>query len=992
MKKLRLSSLLLIFLSGCFHAAPPALFVAGVDNPVVSLNGQWEINTDTEGEFWLPDSTAGNWQPIRVPGEPMMQGFAIRHDEPFACRKWIAIPQDYADKKVQLRFDGVYNYARLWVNGQFVREHYGGFTRWESDITPFVTPGEEALVTLEITDRADGISYGSGYAKHPIGGILRDVSLRALPKVYPREICIVTNLDENYKHADLVVSGTISSRPVRGRIGISITDPYNTKIPLQQKEIIIEDTGTFTIRNVMRSPHKWDAEHPRLYTLTLTYFEDGQPVYRNDHKVGFRKVEINGNRMLVNGKEIKLRGANRHDIHPLLGRVSTPEYERRDVRLAKEANMNFIRTSHYPPTENFLTLCDEYGIYVEDESAVCFVGSHRTAAYYPGASESDTAFTGRYLSQLREMVVNHRNHPSVILWSIGNENSFGSNFKLSYDWVKATDTTRPVIFSYPGHVPDNVKAYEVLSMHYPGIDGNMNQIGKITRDFGHPDLPAIFDEWAHVACYNNFTIKEDPNIRDFWGRSLDSMWTRVYEADGGLGGAIWGMIDETFMLPDTLPGFNNWWGIVDPHVIPAEYSGHTVGYGEWGIVDTWRRKKPEFWNTKKAYSPFKIVKTRFSPEEANGPLNVPVYNRFDHTNLSELKIKYRYRGKNHLADKINLGPHQKGTLVLHSGKWLPGEPIYLEARDGNGRIIDQYTLRIDEEKMETGPPETNSSLAVTGSDSTLTVGCNNNISLVFDKTTGQLRSIMNKWDKMNLSGPFFNLRSRGRSVIYSYHEIREYKGWKLLGFSWEESAGRVIIHSTGLCADSIEVDLMTTIMADAGMTIRYSASGIPAGYIRELGIGFNLENAIDAISWKRDPYWSYYPEEHLSSAEGTSALYPTKLKSYRSTPPKDWAFDTKSFYYDGTVDEDADNRLVNRAKGTKENIREYSLLKDGSKVLTVTSDGQAHCRLSKTGDTLRLFISSEMDYVDLSWGNYQRNIAAESEYAGELSVKIFDKR
>jgi len=233
--------------------------------------------------------------------------------------------------------------------------------------------------------------------------------------------------------------------------------------------------------------------------------------------------------------------------------------------LAKEANMNFIRTSHYPPTDNFLSLCDEYGIYVEDETAVCFVGSHRTKEYYPGSSENDTAFTDRYLSQLQEIISNHRNHPSVIMWSIGNENSFGMNFKKSYDLVKNYDDTRPVIFSYPGNVPDSIRGYDILSMHYPDLTGNMNQYGKVTEAFGYKQMPVIFDEWAHVACYNNFTVREDPNIRNFWGQSLDSMWIKVFESDGGLGGAIWGMIDETFMLPDSLPGFNEWWGKIDQY-------------------------------------------------------------------------------------------------------------------------------------------------------------------------------------------------------------------------------------------------------------------------------------------------------------------------------------------------------------------------------------------------------------------------------------------
>ncbi len=129
--------------------------------------------------------------------------------------------------------------------------------------------------------------------------------------------------------------------------------------------------------------------------------------------------------------------------------------------------------------------------------------------------------------------------------------------------MKQNDLTRPVIYSYPGQVPDSLKIYEIISMHYPSWQGDLSQYGVTTKGFESTEMPMLYDEWAHVACYNNFELKEDPNVRNFWGQSLDSMWTYVFEADGGLGGAIWCMLDETFMLPKDLEGFNDWWGIFD---------------------------------------------------------------------------------------------------------------------------------------------------------------------------------------------------------------------------------------------------------------------------------------------------------------------------------------------------------------------------------------------------------------------------------------------
>ncbi len=226
---------------------------------------------------------------------------------------------------------------------------------------------------------------------------------------------------------------------------------------------------------------KMGCRTPESIYAGIHPIEDGKELMKTE-KIGFREVKVEGNKLLVNGMPVKLRGACRHDIHPTLGRMTTPEYDLKDVLLARESNMNFIRTSHYPPSEAFLDYCDQYGIYVEDETAVCFVGSHRTEAYRAsGASQSDPEFTGRYLSQLEEMVQNHRNHPSVIIWSIGNENIFGSNFKESFKWVKENDPTRPVIYSYPGQVPDSLQMYEILSMHYPSWKGNLNQYGISTK-------------------------------------------------------------------------------------------------------------------------------------------------------------------------------------------------------------------------------------------------------------------------------------------------------------------------------------------------------------------------------------------------------------------------------------------------------------------------------------------------------------------------------
>lgn len=555
--------------------------------------------------------------------------------------------------------------------------------------------------------------------------------------------------------------------------------------------------------------------------------------------------------------------------------------------------------------------------------------------------------------------------------------------------MKTADTTRPVIFSYPGNVSDNVRAYDLLSMHYPDISGNMTQHGIETKAFGFDQMPVIFDEWAHVACYCNFTVKEDPNIRDFWGQSLDKMWQKAFTAEGGLGGAIWGMIDETFMLPDTLPGFNEWWGIIDKNVIPAEYTGHTVGYGEWGIVDTWRRKKPEFWNTKKAYSPVKLKKTVFDNYQPGESLEIPVYNRFDHTNFNELDTKWTYKKKTQTLEYVDLEPHGMGTLFIPIENWEPDEPIVFECFNGKGRLIDKYVLRQKPKPADKEQGRNTGKIDVVEKAGALVVYLENGSSITFDKHTGLIKKIQNPEITLNCSGPFLNFRTKGEGIIYSSHIINDYgKDWKLSEFVYKSDKQAVTLFIKGDYSDVKDVQFQMTIAPDGEMDIQYAASDLPDQFVREAGLKFIFDESFDAAAWKRDPYWSYYPENHTSAREGKTPLYSKAANRYREKPAKDWAEDTKSFYYNGTNNEEPNSGLTNKARSTKEYIREFRLLKDDSELIKIVGDGSISCRLSKERDQIYLHVNHKWDYVDLSWGNYQKNLKIGKELAGSIKINL----
>ena len=959
--------------------------LAGVETPAVLLSGTWQFR-------YSPDS---KWDKIQVPGEPAMQGYAIEHDKPFTYRKSFTVPADYAGKHTILRFDGVYSYARLFVNDTFVREHHGGFTRWETDVTPFVRPGKKNEIRLEVTDRLDDISYASGYAHHPIGGILRDVTLFALPETCLYDFYAETHLDAAYEDAVLKIG---YSSPVAGgaEVAYTLTEPSGRRYPLAQSRFPLEEGGNMNELPV-KNPLKWDAEHPNLYTLTVTLSKDGKEIGRFDRRIGFRDVKIEKDRMLVNGMPVKLRGACRHDIHPTLGRTTTAELDSLDVILFKRSNMNFVRTSHYPPTERFLEYCDRYGIYVESETAVCFVDTYRQKNYAPGKTQDSAEFTPRYLSQCREMVKSFRSHPSILFWSIGNESVYGTNFQQCWDWVKATDKTRPVIFSYPGSVGEKKPVYDILSMHYQDVNGNLNQWNRSTHGFQGEGIPALFDEWAHPACYTYATLQEDPNIREFWGHSIERMWSGLFDAPGGLGGAIWGYVDETFMLPEPKVG-TAFWKEFARTAKPEDYQGKCVGYGEWGIVDVWRREKPEFWATKKAYSPVRLMTTEVASFLSGQRLLLPLYNRFDHTDLDEIKIRYTYKGVEKELPAPSIAPHQKGLLVIPAEAWEEGELLSICFYTATGELLDaeqvslgsDYHVRLAD--SEASP--VNGVLQVEETAGMMTIK-GDGFEIPFSKETGLISNATSKGQVIIEKGPFLHLdinlnHLTGAEVRKSARKfLTSDSDWKKQSLTYTRKEGAVEVALSGFYQD-VQTDILIRISPAGEMNVSYVVAGQPNGYLRETGLSFYLPERLDYLQWERKGMWSCYPEGAFAGNTGETSLYNPKQVRYGENPAQPWSADTHNYYYWADAGANCDCPLTQMAKGMKENIYRYTLSATGGGAgLTVCSpDASLACRTSKRGDgQLMLYINNRWDYPEIAWGNYCKTLEAVPCY-GEMKIRF----
>ncbi|MGW1128032.1 glycoside hydrolase family 2 protein [Streptomyces sp. NPDC002526] len=397
------------------------------------------------------------------------------------------------------------------------------------------------------------------------------------------------------------------------------------------------------------APLKWDAEHPNLYTLTAAFTVGGvtETVTRRS---GFRQVEVEGNQLVVNGKPVHLLGVCHHSITEKQGRSTNAAMEEQAARLYKEANCNYIRTSHYPPTPALLDWADRLGLYVEVEAPVCF--QQKTV--------DDPAYAEQYMTQFAEMIERDRSHACVVEWSVGNESGMGRNFASENTYAHETDPSRPTVFEDMGQ-SNGGNQTDIYSGHYPSLQ-NAN---------GNARQPIQYGEFAHVPCYNTGTLQTDPGVRDFWGHSIAKLAAKFRATNGVVGGAIWTAIDEVFHLPNG-----------------------PVGYGEWGIIDLWRRRKPEFWLTQKAFSPVQIEDGVLTGQTPGGAVSVPVKNWHDHTNLGEQRP-----GPGHLAFRarsvgglVRDGDHGRRPGDRHPHRFGTIDTTFTVSVSPRGRLTTTYKI------------------------------------------------------------------------------------------------------------------------------------------------------------------------------------------------------------------------------------------------------------------------------------------------------------
>ena len=980
--------------------------VDGVKNANISLNGTWKLTLDPPVDFFKNEVSPNGWHNAEVPNELMTQGFLIKMDEPFVYKRQIDIPDDFEGNNILINFKTVNNLAKVYVNGNYVTTHQGGFTEWHCDITDYVVPGEKAWLAIEVTNISREISY-NGKAQRPTGGIFRDVILEARPKTFMPFIIVSSPFDDSFTDATLQIRGSVRN-PAKGvNAKFELFDPEGNEVSLKNNRIELDgEIVDFSVP--VEAPVKWDAEHPNLYSLKITIEGNGQNKASYSKQIGFRDIRFDDkNNLLINGKIVKLRGANRHVSNPTRGKTPTRQYEYQDTKLAKEANLNFFRTSHYPPGEGLLYETDKQGMYVMLESAIVDVGvPHRPSK----GLENDPNETKHFVSQIKEMIWTYGSHPSNIMWSTANESLFGLNFQKSYDACEELDPSRPVMASYQ-RVEDRKQAsYNILSYHYPKWD----------KDYSDASMPTLYDEWMHVLGHTAQEWFHDPNGRDYWGRSLDKAWSNLFPTtSGSLGGAIWNYIDDVNYLPEPLgeapEGRQTW--LTDKqglHMFMEKPAGNVFGVARWGLIDEWRRKKPEHWNTKKAYSPIRVSEKRLLDFTPGQKLDMEVYNRYDHTVLDEITMKITYNGQSKTVLCPAIEPHRKGMLSIPAFDWKEESAFKLEFYDERNEMVDAYLIALGEEKaVQIEKPTGKVKLAKT--DDLLTIK-GDEIEYHINPKTGLFVSAVVNDKKIKMDGPYthvFSLEEYGKvnpntgqvsphSVMYDAPTPDK---WQLKDFKIEKSKNGVEIFVEGNL-EQIKVQYTYTIGNNGRIDIEYHFSGIPEvetpdkkeGYNHrrqvkgarclEAGVKFIVGDNFDGLSWNRKGYWSCYPEGHISALSDSVSLFSTERPIYRQHPNQPWRMDVHDWFYQGV--KIPEGKLLPRvSQGAKMGIYNYDLIHNKQRQLSVLGDGNStSVRYNRARDKeYYLFILDTYD-VNLRWANYIANYPHTSERTGKAMLQL----
>ena len=653
------------------------------------LNGNWKFKWSPKPanrpvDFLKPGFDVSHWDEISVPANWQLHGYGkpiytnvtypfkvdppnIQHDNnPVGSyRRTFSIPEEWDGKEVFIHFEGVKSAFYLWVNGRRIGYSQGSMTPAEFNITDYLQEGENVLAA-EVYRWSDG-SYLEDQDMWRLSGIYRDVYLMAKPKTAIRDFFISTDLDENYRHAELKIRIDIKNYNIENleglRLKASVFEKGNFENALftlsERVNVEASQEIPVSLNRQVRNPNLWTAETPNLYTAVFELVDsDGNIIEKAGSHFGFREVEIRGGEFFVNGKSILFKGVNRHEHHPDYGRAVTRQSMVEDILLMKQYNVNAVRCSHYPNQPLWYELCDEYGLYVFDEANVESHGISYGKNLLPG---SDSNWTDAVVTRAERMVLRSRNHPSIVTWSLGNEAGYGDNFYKMADRIRELDSTRPI------HYRQMNQAADMDSQTYPTPEWIINRAQE------KPDRPFLMNEYAHAMGNSVGNLQE--------------YWDVIEKYPALIGGFIWDWVDQ---------------GLRHKTENGTRFFAYGGDFGDKpnddnfcinGLVSPDRVPNPSLYEVKKVYQNIssKLIDAKTG--------EIQVHNKFRFLNTSEFAASWELQENGEIVESGN----------IDSPDIEPGEtdgvniPFQTDLKDGNEYFLKViFSLKNDELWAKTG--------------------------------------------------------------------------------------------------------------------------------------------------------------------------------------------------------------------------------------------------------------------------------------------------
>ena len=632
------------------------------------LNGLWKFHwvkkpADRPMDFYKPDYDVSKWDEIPVPSDWELQGYGtpiytnikypfspedpkpphIPHDwDPVGSyRTTFTVPQNWDGRQVYICFGAVRSAFYIWVNGQKVGYSQNCKGPAEFDLTKYLKPGENILA-VEVYRWSDG-SYLEDQDFWRLSGIDRDVYLYATPKTHIGDFFAHAGLGQNYKNGQLKIDVSLKNQNPRKaknyKVKYELFNDHDAK-PLssgtQEATIPGHDETEISLGSNIENPKKWTAETPNLYTLVLSLLdENGNLVEATSCKVGFRKVEIKNGQLMVNGQPITITGVDLHEHHPIYGHAMTHDMRVKDITTMKRYNINAVRTSHYPQDPDWYKLCDKYGLYLVDEANI---ESHGMGYKPDRTLANKIEWQAAHLDRIHALVERDKNHPSVIIWSMGNEAGDGINFQVAYAWMKQRDDSRPVQYERA----EQSQHTDIVCPMYPSM--------KYMREYGSKtqNRPFIMCEYAHAMGNSS------GDFQDLWNIIDSSKYLQ--------GGFIWDWVDQGIQYTND-QGKKCW-----------AYGGDLGGkdlqndqnFCLNGLVTPDRKPHPGLFEVRKVYQ-----KVQFRPSDLEHG-KVLVQNRYDFGNLDNVEIQWRLvEGAKEIAHgtlpSLDIAPHGQQEVTLPFG-------------------------------------------------------------------------------------------------------------------------------------------------------------------------------------------------------------------------------------------------------------------------------------------------------------------------------------